>query len=152
MAGEEAMLAGWPLPVVDDPIDAGFWEAARRGQLVVQACGDCGRRVMPPRPMCPACRSVDRRWQPVSGRGTIWSWVVAHPPLLPVFAPLAPYAVVVVALDEDPSLRLVGNLVVDVDASIASIDPTTITMGEPVRAVFPAMAGDVSLVRWVREQ
>lgn len=154
MAGDEAMLTGWPLPVTDDPIDAGFWDAARRGVLVVQACEPCGHRVFPPRPMCPRCRSVRRIWEPVSGRGTIWSWTVAHPPLLPVFEPLAPYAVVVVALDEDPDLRLVGNLVAagagDAGGGLGSVDPATITMGEPVRAVFAPMADDVALVRWVR--
>jgi uncharacterized OB-fold protein len=149
MAGDEAMVAAWPLPVTDDPIDAGFWAAARDGRLVVQACARCGHRVFPPRPMCPSCRSVDRVWDTVSGLGTIWSWTVAHPPLLPVFAEQAPYAVVIVALDEDPSIRLVGNLVADVDAPIDSIDPSTIQMDEPVRAVFPVI-GDVALVRWIR--
>ena len=150
MAGDEAMLAGWPLPVTDDPVDAGFWSAARRGELVVQACGPCGHRVLPPRPMCPRCRSVERVWEPVSGRGTIWSWTVAHPPLLPAFMPVAPYAVIVVALDEDPTLRLVGNLVTDATAAIDSVEPATIVMGEPVHAVFAPAADDVSLVRWVR--
>ena len=109
----------------------------------------CGHRVIPPRPMCPRCRSVDRVWETVSGHGTIWSWTVAHPPLLPVFMDFTPYAVVVVALDEDPTLRLVGNLVADVDAPIDSVNPDTIKMGEPVRAVFPVIE-DVALVRWVR--
>jgi uncharacterized OB-fold protein len=150
MAGDETMVAAWPLPVTDDPIDAGFWAAARRGQLVVQGCAACGHRVFPPRPMCPVCQSVERTWEPVSGRGSIWSWTVAHPPLLPVFEALAPYAVVVVALDEDPSLRLVGNLVADVAAPINSVDVTNIAMGEPVQAVFAPMADDLALVRWVR--
>jgi uncharacterized OB-fold protein len=149
MAGDESMVSTWPLPVTDDPIDAGFWAAARDGRLVVQACGSCGHRTMPPRPMCPRCRSVRRVWEPVSGTGTIWSWTVAHPPLLPAFLPYAPYPVIVVALDEDPVLRFVGNLVEDVDAPIDSVDPATIRMGERVRAVFPVI-DDVALVRWVR--
>jgi uncharacterized OB-fold protein len=149
MAGDETMLSRWPLPGTDDPIDAGFWEAARDSRLVVQACGSCGHRTMPPRPMCPRCRSVERVWEPVSGTGTIWSWTVAHPPLLPAFLPYTPYAVVVVALDEDPVLRLVGNLVTEVDAPIDSVDPSTIRMGGRVRAVVPVIDG-VALVRWVR--
>jgi uncharacterized protein len=148
VAGDEAMLAGWPLPVTDDPVDAGFWAAALRGELVVQACGACGHRTFPPRPMCPVCRSVERVWEPVSGRGTIWTWVVAHPPLLPVFQPFAPYAVVVVALDEDPAIRLVGNLVTAPDAPIDSVDASTIGFGDPVQAVFTRMADDVTLVNW----
>ena len=61
--------------------------------------------------MCPRCQSTELEWIPMSGRATVWSFVVPHPPLLPAFAELAPYNVVVVALDEDPNLRLVGNLV-----------------------------------------
>jgi uncharacterized OB-fold protein len=148
VAGDEAMVGVWPLPVTDDPIDAGFWAAAAQGQLAMQACGSCGHRTMPPRPMCPRCRAVDRVWEPMSGRGVVWSWTVVHPPLLPAFAPFAPYPVIVVALDEDPSLRLVGNLVADAGAPIDSVDPAAITFDLPVRAVFPVVDG-VALVRWV---
>ena len=63
----------------------------------------CARRAdgwrMPPRPMCPVCRSTAVRWEPTSGLGTIWSFVVPHPPLLPAYAALAPYNVIVVALE-----------------------------------------------------
>ena len=85
----------------------------------------------------------------MSGRGTIWSFVVAHPPLLPAYAELAPYNVVVVALDEDPQLRLVGNLVASSDGAINEIDPATIRIGEPVRVVFQKVE-DVHLPRWLR--
>jgi uncharacterized OB-fold protein len=61
--------------------------------------------------MCPHCQSTEREWRAVSGMGTIWSYVVAHPPLLPAYAPFAPFPVITVTLDEDPQLRLVGNLV-----------------------------------------
>jgi uncharacterized OB-fold protein len=41
----------------------------------------------------------------------VWSWIRAHPPLLPAFAALAPYVSLVVELDEDPvHLRMVGRL------------------------------------------
>jgi uncharacterized OB-fold protein len=89
-------------------------------------------------------------WSPVSGRGTIWSFVVPHPPLLPAYAELAPYNVVVVALDEDPTLRLVGNLVTSAEGAINEIDPATIAIGAPVRVVFTPVSDDVSLPRWIR--
>jgi uncharacterized OB-fold protein len=85
----------------------------------------------------------------MSGRGTVWSFVVPHPPLLPVYAELAPYNVIVVALDEQPSLRLVGNLVADADAPINSVDPATIEIGAPVRAVFQPVAEDITMPRWI---
>ena len=100
--------------------------------------------------MCPHCQSLDVTWSPMSGRGTIWSFVVPHPPLLPDYAELAPYNVVVVALDEDPTLRLVGNLVASEDGANDEIDPETIRIGEPVRVVFQEIAEGVALPRWIR--
>ncbi|MCZ7526239.1 MAG: OB-fold domain-containing protein [Acidimicrobiia bacterium] len=137
------------LPDLDDEDTAPFWEATARGVLAIQACGSCGRLRMPPRPMCPHCRSLEARWQEVSGRGTVWSFVVPHPPLLPAYAELAPYNVIVVALDDDPAIRLVGNLLASADGGIDEVDPATIEIGEPVRVVFQSVE-DVALPRWVR--
>jgi len=145
------MESGFLLPDLEDDDAAPFWAGTARGELLVQACTSCGRRRVPPRPMCPACRSVCHAWQPLSGRGTIWSFVVAHPPLLPAYQAVAPYNVITVALDEDPQLRLVGNLVARPDGPINEVDPSTIRIGEPVRVVFQQV-DDVHLPRWMRER
>jgi uncharacterized OB-fold protein len=137
------------LPYVDDD-GAPFWEGIAQGELRMQACASCGALRFPPRPMCPKCQSLESTWQVMSGRGTVWSFVVPHPPLLPAYAEVAPYNVIVVALDEDPTLRLVGNLVADAGGPINGVDPATIEIGEPVRVVFPAPIEDVVLPRWVR--
>jgi uncharacterized protein len=137
------------LPDLDDPTSGPFWEGTARGELLVQVCGSCGRWRMPPRPMCPHCRSLDVSWVPTSGRASVWSFVVAHPPLLPAYAEFAPYNVITVALEEDPSIRFVGNLVATPDGSIGEIDPDTIAIGEPVEVVFTHI-DDVALPRWVR--
>jgi hypothetical protein len=97
--------------------------------------------------MCPQCQSTEVTWSLMSGRGTVWSFVVPHPPLLPDYAELAPYNVVVVALDEDPTLRLVGNLVTSAEGPINEL--LEIEIGTPVRVVFAAVSDDVSLPRWV---
>src|SRR5512143_1661979 len=105
------MASDFLLPDIEDDDAGPFWSGTARGELLVETCAACGRRRLPPRPMCPACRSVQSKWVPLSGRGKIWSFVVAHPPLLPAYQNLAPYNVITVALEEDPGLRLVGNLV-----------------------------------------
>jgi len=143
------MIDDIPLPSTDDPCDAPFWEATRRGELAVQRCSGCGLRRFPPRPVCPACQSFAHVWEPTSGRGRIWSFAVPHPPLLPAFEKLAPYNVVVVELADDPAIRMVGNLVASADGTINEIDPNTITIGMPVRVVFHRAADDVALPRWV---
>lgn len=141
------------VPTPDEESD-GFWEGTAAGELRIQACGSCGRLRHPPRVMCPWCHSFERRWQPVSGRGTIWSFVVCHPPLLPAYQPFAPYPVITVALDEDPTIRMVGNLVHAPGADINSVDPATIEIGEPVRVSFTMRqapdGSDIFLPEWVR--
>jgi uncharacterized OB-fold protein len=149
MSADGEMASGLVLP---DPLDEetrGFWEGTRMGELRVERCSDCGHRRMPPRPMCPVCRSLSREWEALSGRGTIWSFIVVHPPLLPAYAALAPYNAIIVSLDEDPALRLVGNLVTSADGAINEIDPATIEIGGSVRVVFTQVE-DVHLPRWVR--
>lgn len=139
------------LPDVDDPEHAEFWAGCARGELLVQSCGACGEWRMPPRPMCPHCRSTSVTWEPSSGRGRIWSFIVPHPPLLPAYAELAPYNAVIVELDDRRGIRFVGNLVAEAGAAINSVDPETIEIGEPVEVVFETIE-DVHLPRWVRAE
>ena len=126
-----------------------FWDGTAEGELRMQACGSCGRLRFPPRTMCPWCQSNEREWRPVAPTGTIWSYCVPHPPLLPAYAELAPYNVVVVALDEDPVIRLVGNLVATPEGPINEIDPDTIEIGARVTAAFAPGAGGLVMPRWV---
>lgn len=140
---------GFLIPWEDE--DSGpFWEGTRAGELRMQGCAACGRLRFPPRPMCPWCRSMDVTWSSMSGRGTIWSFTVSHPPLLPAYAALAPYNVIVVALDEDPALRLVGNLVGSADGPINQVDPSTIEIGAAVQVVFGEPVDGYVLPRWVK--
>jgi uncharacterized OB-fold protein len=136
------------LPAVDVHAEP-FWEGCRRGELRVQRCAATGRLLFPPRPMSPWAPHTPPEWTTVSGRGTIWSFVVPHPPLLPAFAALAPYNVIAVALDEDPRVRFVGNLVARAGGAINEIDPRSIEIGAPVRAVFERVSDEIHLPRWV---
>jgi uncharacterized OB-fold protein len=131
------------LPAIDAD-SAPFWAGTLAGELRVQTCAACGRRRFPPRPMCPWCRSVDSLWPAVSGRGRIWSWVIAHPPLLEPYASAAPYPVAVVALEDDPAIRLVGDLVAGPDGSVGEI-----AIDAPVTVTFDRVSDDVALPRWI---
>jgi uncharacterized OB-fold protein len=145
------MIDAMLLPEWDEDSEP-YFDAAARGELRVQRCSSCGALRFPPRPMCSTCRSFDVVWERLGGRGTIWSWCVPHPPLLPAYAALAPYNVIVVAIEEDPTIRFCGNLVASPDGAINEIDPSTIRIGEPVRVVFPAIVDGVVLPRWVRDE
>ena len=142
-------MSGFLLPEADDELTMPFWEGCRNGQLLVQRFKESGALVWPPRPMDPRTRGLEYEWVPMSGRGKVWSFVIPHPPLLPAYAEFAPYNVIVVELDEDPLIRMVGNLVESADAPLNSVDPHSVEIGEPVQAVF-AQVEDMVLPRWVR--
>jgi uncharacterized OB-fold protein len=128
-----------PRPVPDPDVSgAPFWEAAARHELVLQRCSSCGVIRHPPRPMCATCNSMDSTFEPASGRGRIWSWVVAHAPVLPSFADKVPYNVVVVELTE--GVRMIGNLL--------DVDNDAITEGMDVTVDFEDIQEGVSLPVW----
>lgn len=138
------------LPPIDEDC-APFFEGCRQGELRMQQCAETRRLIFPPRPMSPWAPRVKPVWTRVSGRGTIWSFVVPHPPLLPPFSELAPYNVILVALKEDPRVRLTGNLLPREGAAIGELDPAAIEIGAPVRAVFERVSDEITLPRWVRD-
>lgn len=143
-----------PLAPEPDAESEDFWRGTAAGELRVQACGSCGRLRFPPVVRCPTCHAAERSWRAVSGEGSIWSFVVPHPPLLPGFAEAAPYNVVVVSLAEDPTLRMVGNLVARPGGPIEEVDPAAIEIGLPVRVVFTQRSSPsgrrLSVPEWVR--
>lgn len=136
------------LPWMDD-VAAPFWEGCRRGELRIQRCQETGRLIFPPREISPFRARREPEWVTVPGTGTIWSFVVPHPPLFPYFAERAPYNVILVALDADPNVRLTGNLLAREGGTIDEVDPATIEIGAPVRAVFDRVTDEVTLPRWV---
>lgn len=121
-----------PVPQVT-PDDAFFWEAAAAGQLAVQQCGGCGQLRHPPRPGCPACRSLEWTAAVLSGTGTIYSFAVHHRPPVPGLP--VPVIVVLVALAEGP--RIVSTL--------TGTEPDSVAIGQPVTVVFTPLPGGVVL-------
>jgi acetyl-CoA acetyltransferase/uncharacterized OB-fold protein len=97
-----------PLPQLT-PMNEWFWTSGSDGCLRIQGCNECGALVHPPVPLCPRCRSTS--WEPtvVSGRGTVVGFTENQHQWLPGFEP--PYAIAVVALAEDRSVRLTTNVV-----------------------------------------
>ncbi len=130
-----------PLPLLDDD-SAPHWEAASRGELRIQRCTACRGWRFPPRPRCPRCGSDAVEWARVSGRGTVYSFVVAHAPVLPSFAARVPFAVALVELDEDPQLRVVGNL--------PGVPLAELQIGMRVEVDFEVVADGVALPQWRR--
>ena len=138
-----------PLMPPLDATNSFFWEGARLGELRVQRCVETGRLIFPPRARSPWGAHAEPGWTVVCGRGLIWSFAVPHPPLIPQFSALSPYNVVLVALEEDPTVRMVGNLVSRAGAAINSVDPGDIQIGARVRVVFEEKNAELPMPRWV---
>jgi len=125
MSDETAFRA--PLP--EDGTEP-YWAACNDERLLMQRCDRCQRYRWTPAPICPYCQAAGCTWTPVSGRGRIHTWTVVTHPVHPAAVARVPYVVVEIALDEQPDLRLIGNLV---DA-----DPARIAFGARVAAEFVA--------------
>lgn len=108
-------LAEKPVPKASE-VSQPFWDAARQGRLVIQACASCGKLRHYPRPLCDRCFSTDVAWREATGRGKVHSWTVAHHAFHPAFKSELPYVLLTVDLDEgvralgrwrgDPELRI----------------------------------------------
>jgi uncharacterized OB-fold protein len=72
----------------------------------------------------------------MSGRARLYTWTVAHPPLLPYFQQRSPWPIAVVQLEEGP--RLVTNL--------TGIDPEDYEIGMPLVADFEDAGEGVVLI------
>jgi uncharacterized OB-fold protein len=120
--------ADFPLPDLDDERTGEFFAAAARGELVVPRCDACGTLAWYPMDRCDHCDGTSFAWTAVSGRGRVFSWAVVHRPFLPAFSDMVPFATGLVALDDDPRVRMVTYLV--------DCAPDAIVADQPVEVVF----------------
>ena len=123
--------ADFPLPDVDDPLTQPFFAAAADGELRIPFCNACAAFVWYPAPACPVCTAVPE-WRAVSGRASLFTWVVVERAFLPAFADKVPFVTALVALDEDPLVRLCTYLV--------DCEPDELTIDAPVDVVFRPLA------------
>jgi uncharacterized OB-fold protein len=119
-----------PIPAAND-LDRPYWDGARQGQLMVQRCTGCGRYAHPPAMICPHCGSEDQVWEKACGRGTIHSFTIARQSTTRGFQAELPYVVVLVALEEDPDVLILTNLV-------GPVDLDGLDVGDPVAVTFEA--------------
>jgi uncharacterized protein len=82
--------------------NAFYWEGAGRGELLIQACGDCGELCHTPLPLCPVCHSPNRVTKEMSGRGTVASYAIVHHPPNPWVE--LPAVIVTIDLEEGPQI------------------------------------------------
>ncbi|GAA2901595.1 OB-fold domain-containing protein [Streptosporangium fragile] len=103
-----------------------YWDACRRGELVIQRCTACDRRVHLPAPECPHCGGTDLPYEPVSGDGTVHTFTVVHRSFVPEFRGREPYVLAWIDLPE--GVRAFGQVV--------ECPPDLVRIGMPVRVTF----------------
>ncbi len=125
------------LPRLDD-LNRAFWQGGGSGALTFLTCPACGRIQHPPQPLCAYCHARNLVPRAVSGRARVVAVSINHQNWMP--GPELPYAVAIVEIEEDPSVRLTTNIV--------GCPPDDVAIGMPVRVVFehhPDPHGDVWL-------
>ena len=113
-----------------------FWTAGETGVLRFLRCQDCGCWIHPPQPICPRDHSKNLEPEAVSGRARVHTFTINRQQWMP--GPDLPYVVAIVEIEEDPSVRLMTNLV--------NVEAEDVQIGMPVRVVFehhPDEGGDV---------
>ena len=113
-----------PLPKLT-PENEFFWTSGSEGVLRFQHCESCDRFLHPPGVVCSRCGGVPAV-KNVSGRGTVVGVTVNFQPWLPDME--VPYAIGLVAIEDDPLVRLT-TLIVDAE-------PDDVVIGMPVAVQF----------------
>jgi uncharacterized OB-fold protein len=111
-----------------------YWEGLTQGELRIQHCNACAKAVFYPRSICPHCHSDQLSWIVASGKGTIYSYTVAHQGFGP-FAADVPFVIAIVELEE--GARMMSRIV---DAPRERV-----VVGAAVRVTFESVGEDLTL-------
>ncbi|HEY8524645.1 MAG TPA: OB-fold domain-containing protein [Acidimicrobiales bacterium] len=116
------------------PLTEPYWAAAAEGTLALQHCGACERFVHFPASSCPTCgRGDGLSFEPVSGRGVVYTYSVVHRTFAPGFDDRVPYVIAWIDVPEQPGLRVFGN--------VLDCDPDDVRIGMPVEVCFETIEG-----------
>src|ERR1700730_12891354 len=102
-----------------------FWTGGAGGELLIQRCRACRRWVHPPAGRCPT-GGGEVAPEPVSGRGTVFTFTVNMQRFHPDVPP--PNVIAIVTLVEQDDLRIPTNIV--------RCDEAELSCGLPVRVLF----------------
>jgi uncharacterized OB-fold protein len=141
MTAETQSTYKLPLPKMRGPA-VEFYKYCHLHELRFQRCTDCATWRHIPRDMCAKCGSFNFEWAQSSGRGTVFSWTVAAQPFVPQFAPLVPYAPVVIELEE--GVRMVSW--------VTDVRPDDLALGMPVEVAFDDVTPEVTLPKFRRRR
>lgn len=111
-----------------------YWEGLALGELRIQHCNACAKAVFYPRSICPHCHADQLSWIVTSGKGSIYSYTVAHNAFGP-FAGDVPFVIAIVELAE--GARMMSRIV---DAPRERV-----AVGAAVSVTFEQVGEDLTL-------
>jgi acetyl-CoA acetyltransferase/uncharacterized OB-fold protein len=114
-----------PLPKLT-PETEFFWTSGSDGVLRFRRCAECRSFQHPPGPICRNCGSSALAPEAVSGRGVLVGFTLNEHMWTPAIPP--PYVIGIVAIDEDPRVRLTTNIV--------DVPPEELAVGRRVEVRF----------------
>lgn len=107
---------------IQPPLKA-YEDALGRGEIIYQACGDCGHVAFYPRLICPECGSANVEFRPSAGKGEVYTRTVVHS------RNRDPYNVVLIDMDE--GFRIMSTV------EDAPNDDVQIGMRVELKTVYP---------------
>ena len=126
------------IPAVDAE-NKPFWDYAKKHELRMQKCNQCGTIYYPPSSLCPNCHSwEDNEWVKLSGKGTVYSFIVARRATNPAFAKEVPYVVAIIETEEGG--RLISNIV--------GVNNEDVKVGMPVEVLFEDITDEIALPKF----
>src|SRR5512138_1138021 len=140
-----------PQPTIGGIDDAPYWEACRRGVLLVQKCPISGRFIWPIVPVSPDDLKSPLEWVPVSGKGVISHFAVYYRVYDSLFSGHLPYVTACIDLPE--GVRMTGNVSVDetelrADGIFGPEGPDNSLVGRAVEVYFEDVGNGVSIPQW----
>ena len=123
-----------PLPTISGETRP-FWDACRRGELLIQKCDRCGEYQFYPRGICANCWDTEIACVKATGKGTVWTYTVTHQNRTTGFVEDVPYVLALVELDE--GVKMFTNIV--------QCEPREVTIGIPVKVTFVPATDQISV-------
>jgi uncharacterized protein len=126
-----------PLPVADADSKE-FWDSCHRHEMQMQKCDQCHKFYYPPGPICPHCFSNNIKWEKVSGKGEVYSFVIVRRAPGPDWEKDVPYVMADIQLPED--IRMISNVV--------GCKPEDVKVGMKVEVTYDDVTEEISLPKF----
>ena len=128
-----------PIPIPSNEVlTKPFWEATKRGELIIPYCNSCSTLFFYPREVCSNCFSKDLGWKKMSGKGHVYTYTHVRQAVHPSFQSANGHIYAIVQLDEGPKIP----------SGISGCEPEEVYVDMPVSVVFDNITDDYTLVKF----